>query len=503
MNFYNGYLTFIVIEFLFFFNKMQKAALFSSFFWGPGFWVLLNAQSVQFVMTGTDCRVKTIGSSCHLTLCNADWNNNVGANGFVPGTGTVVFSGSTFNNAITGTSTGDSTQFANLWVNKTGRELQLERNISVSQICSLVNGNMNLQNARLNLTTEGSILGEDYASGKKIYCPDNSLGHIRAQRLLAAGNAYSDIAGLGISLNLTPGGAPGNTVILRGHDRQTSTATGFTGVGRYYDIYPTVSSGYTYTMVFTYQDAELAGMPEENMALYRSASHGTNTADWELTGFGASVHNPSANTITLAGLSTFSRWTTSNVSVAPLPIELDNFYAECVDNGVTLYWTTVSEVNNESFSVEHSGDLQNWEWVGLKPGSGNSNQLLHYTLHDERQVQGLRYYRLTQADYNGNHETFPPIAVECAYPDLGNGFSVFPNPTSGVFTLLFPDFPSTGLAELRIIDMKGGSLMRKELLLTSDNKEYALDVTGLLPGVYMAQVQLPAGKLMPIKLIIN
>jgi hypothetical protein len=458
------------------------------------------AQNAQLILAGNDCRMKASGTDGKMVLCHTDWINNVGVNAFSPGSGTVVFSGSSSDNAVSGS---DSTAFGHVWVNKSARDLKLDRNVSVSQVCSLISGSINLQNARLNLSASGSVSGEDNAAGKKIYCPDNSTGHIRAERILSAGSTNTDIAGLGLSLHITAGSAPGNTVILRGHDRQTSTATGFTGIGRYYDIYPSVTSGYTYTFVFRYQDAELAGMPEQNMVFYRSPSHGANQSDWQLTGFGSSVHDAAANTVTLSGLTAFSRWTVSNVSVAPLPIELLSFDAFCGEDQVLLRWTTASEISNASFLVERSGDMQTWEWVGSIPGSGNSNAPLHYTLADDRPLNGTAYYRLTQTDYNGDHETFSPVAVHCESQVTENALSIYPNPVSGDFFIKFADFPSPGSVSVLLSTMQGAMIMRQELTLSAGIKKYPVQVNGLSPGVYALQVVNPKGLTKSLKLIIQ
>ena len=458
------------------------------------------SQTTAFILNGVGRCIASPSGSTYMVLQNSDWKNNAGITGFMPGNSTVIFSGSAVNNAITGTAVSDSTSFTNLRIDKSTKELQLGRTVSVNGLCSLANGNLNLLDARMNLSSTGSVSGE--GASKRIYCPDNSTGHVRAARSLGAGT-NDDIAGLGLSLNVTSGVAPGNTVMLRGHDRQTSTSTGFTGIGRYYDIYPTVTSGYTYTFVFKYQDAELASIPEQNMTFYRSASHAANPSDWQELGIGSAVHSTADNTVTLSGLTSFSRWTVSNFSVAPLPVELGNFNAECTDNEVILRWITLSEINNDSFRVERSKNLQTWESVGAMSGSGNNNAPLHYALVDERPFNGLSYYRLTQTDYDGQSETFAPVAVNCSFNLSEYSFSVYPNPSTGLFALEIPNFPNMEDARLLIHDMQGKPLLVQILPSSSGSQPYYFDLTGFSAGMYTLQIKSNgfAGK--PVKLILQ
>jgi len=96
----------------------------------------------------------------------------------------------------------------------------------------------------------------------------------------------------------------------------------------------------------------------------------------------------------------------------PLPIELISFKAKTMKDKVELYWSTVSEINNNYFSIEKSIDGYNYQEIGQVSGAGNSSQTLNYSFFDDNPFHGVAYYRLSQTDYNGDNETFPPIAIE-------------------------------------------------------------------------------------------
>lgn len=469
----------------------------------------LSAQNGNLVLTGSSLRFVTTGG-VSVVLNNTDLSNNASTGSFVPGTGTVVFSGG--NTATVGGTAG--TSFYNLTGNKPGTELQLGNDISTSNTFTLTAGNVNLQNATLDLGTTGSVTGETYPAGNRLYCADGQAGRIKATRVLAAGN-NADIAGLGLDITVT-GTAPGSTVIYRGHDKQTGTAFpgAGTSIGRYYDVTPGTGSGFTYTLLFRYHDLEVGAMTESDFVFYRSPSHGANTADWEEWGkdngtespgypsVGIAIHNSSANTVSLTGINTFSRWTVSNSVVNPLPVELVSFTATCADKGVNLRWATASEINNDHFTVHRSANLQSWQTLGTLPGAGNNNGLLFYTLTDERPFAGTTYYRLTQTDYDGTEESFAPVSVYCQ-GGAENRMTVFPNPASEYFTVSVAVAESQADTRLEICDLNGKPLIISRTALSEGSNDFLFDRAGLSAGTYYVRVIGGSLTLSPLKLILQ
>jgi len=472
----------------------------------------LQAQNARLVLSGASVRLNSNGAATQIVLQNADWENNASAASFIPGTGTVLFSGGT-TARLGGT---QSSAFYNLNSSKNGAELQLDRDISVSNLVTLYAGDINLQNARMDLLTTGSLSGEVYPAGRRVYCADNQNGHIRAVRTLGAG-AHNDIAGLALNLTVS-GAAPGSTTILRGHDRQSSTA--FTGagtsIGRYYDITPANGSGYTYIFDFRYHDQELYGMAENNFLFYRSPSYGAVTSDWEAWGGGPAgplspgyptvgtvIQNTTANTASLSGIGSFSRWTLSNAFSEPLPIVLGSFTASCDQGQVQLEWTTVSEVNNAYFTIERSADSQNWEILGEVPGAGNSNNLLQYSLADPRPFTGISYYRLMQTDHNGDHEVFAPLSIPCD-PATEGGLLLFPNPAGQVFTARFTVHGAGQDGHISLFDMTGRKVSERSVSFEEGLNEYTQAELGILmPGVYTVRISTGSKTLYTAPLVIR
>ena len=130
---------------------------------------------------------------------------------------------------------------------------------------------------------------------------------------------------------------------------------------------------------------------------------------------------PATNTgyATAAGFTQFSPYVLVLKS-DPLPVELLNFSANCLDDKIKLLWATASETNNDYFSIDRSKDLSSWEFVTRINGAGNSNSLINYTTYDNfPYVQTLlgempTYYRMNQVDFNGNSKYYGPVIATCA-----------------------------------------------------------------------------------------
>jgi len=85
-----------------------------------------------------------------------------------------------------------------------------------------------------------------------------------------------------------------------------------------------------------------------------------------------------------------------------LPLEFNYFEGIGKRDFNLLYWSTLSEINNDYFSLERSVDGYNWTKISDINGSGNSTETLFYEFEDENFVRNsINYYRLNQTDYNG------------------------------------------------------------------------------------------------------
>lgn len=168
----------------------------------------------------------------------------------------------------------------------------------------------------------------------------------------------------------------------------------------------------------------------------------------------------SGGLITVGGISTAmiplngNRYITigSVSSSTPLPIEMVAFNAVCSGQRVDVTWTTASERNNDFFSVEAALDGVHFQPVGRVPGAGNSALMLHYTWSGQQPAGGTTYYRLKQTDTDGAFTYTDMVPVDCARQ---SDMMIFPNPTSGSFTLHLPEFVVAGHLEVKMYSPNG------------------------------------------------
>lgn len=115
---------------------------------------------------------------------------------------------------------------------------------------------------------------------------------------------------------------------------------------------------------------------------------------------------------------------------ALLPIELLEFTATCIANGVQLNWITATELNNDYFLIEKSNDGYDWEQIAKIKGLVNSYSVTKYIHNDYTTLNNLTYYRMSQVDLNGIKTVFKAIDVYCSDKDVTDQMILYPNPSS-------------------------------------------------------------------------
>jgi len=116
--------------------------------------------------------------------------------------------------------------------------------------------------------------------------------------------------------------------------------------------------------------------------------------------------------------------------INPLPITLLNFNAKSAGNSVNIEWTTVTETNNDFFTLESSSDGRSFSPIAYIDGAGTSSTLNEYDYTDKNLPNGIMYYRLKQTDFDGTVSYSNVISVYILGTH-GNSteFVIFPNPS--------------------------------------------------------------------------
>jgi Secretion system C-terminal sorting domain len=187
-------------------------------------------------------------------------------------------------------------------------------------------------------------------------------------------------------------------------------------VDRFWIIDPYTFAGYTVypvsTIKFSYIDLTPNLSPSEvapnNQAIdgtllaqrFNSAAHKWD--DWQgQLGNNAVAHPVGTCSVTAVPAADFFRSWTLSGSADPLPIELTQMGAACINNTAQITWTCATQTNNKSFTVERSPDQVNWEPIATIAGAGNSSTAMSYEVMDNSPLAGSSYYRLSQTDFDG------------------------------------------------------------------------------------------------------
>ncbi len=173
-------------------------------------------------------------------------------------------------------------------------------------------------------------------------------------------------------------------------------------LSRYWSINPSGITNPTYNIVYTYFSGTDEVGTAANMWPFKHNSNGWIgcIGSGSVSMMGNGNFNPGTKTFTWNNLYSFSDFT-GNGNGSPLPISLLNFEATPILEAVKLDWTTLTETNNDYFTIERTKEGLNFEAIAKVFGAGNSNGLLSYSLYDEKPYEGLSYYRLTQTDFDG------------------------------------------------------------------------------------------------------
>jgi len=164
-----------------------------------------------------------------------------------------------------------------------------------------------------------------------------------------------------------------------------------------------------------------------------------------------------------------------------LPIELESFDVEIFgENLVMVSWITLTETENDYFTIERSLDGRNWIILSNIQGAGNSSNRLSYAFEDRNPYAGTSYYRLKQTDFNGAYSYFDIETVTIKVP---NSLVVYPNPATSQITILSKYLNDQ---EVKFYNSLGHEV-NVVINETSDTKK-SFQTEELLPGIYFVRV---------------
>ncbi|MBK9637551.1 MAG: T9SS type A sorting domain-containing protein [Bacteroidetes bacterium] len=186
---------------------------------------------------------------------------------------------------------------------------------------------------------------------------------------------------------------------------------------------------------------------------------------------------------------------------SPLPVVLKSFAVEENNEKALLIWETASEINNDYFILERSWDGNNFEFLGQVKGSGTTTMPNKYSFTDDSPLLGISYYRLTQIDFNGEKEIFPPRSFSFSLEGTEMKLLQFgPNPFIDEISLLI-QFPNNTQLRAELFTIDGKKVWETEQEATAGRESYTLNPDIRSSGVYHLRLSNSEGKSLLLKLV--
>ncbi|HZG00607.1 MAG TPA: T9SS type A sorting domain-containing protein, partial [Chitinophagales bacterium] len=157
------------------------------------------------------------------------------------------------------------------------------------------------------------------------------------------------------------------------------------------------------------------------------------------------------------------------------------------------------------FSLERSVNGVDFEILNEQEGAGNSTTLLNYAYVDAHPVAGTNYYRLKQVDFDGTFAYGPVRQVTLTGNVVNNdfnasGIAVYPNPSTGLFSMHATSHVGHGVVRMKVLDAKGQTMVERAV---DTGERTQLDMRDFPSGIYMAAFTDANGKTVVKQLVVE
>ncbi len=173
-------------------------------------------------------------------------------------------------------------------------------------------------------------------------------------------------------------------------------------------------------------------------------------------------------------------YTRNDINGGPLPVSLNNFTVQKMDNIAKISWSTEQESNSSHFVVERSSDGRTWNSIATVAAAGISTTRKDYSIYDNAPLKGMNYYRLQQVDRDNKMNY---SVVKTALFNSRNIAEVAPNPAKEVINLYLSKTGNKA-ASIQLLNASGKLVYST----TSSQSHVPINTTQLSKGLYFVKV---------------
>ncbi len=169
---------------------------------------------------------------------------------------------------------------------------------------------------------------------------------------------------------------------------------------------------------------------------------------------------------------------------ASLAVELADFKVAALSTTNLISWTTLTESNNEGFSLYRAEDGVNFEKIAWIEGAINSTTTITYEYHDSAPLFGKNYYSISMEDTGGS-TTFSDVVV-VSREEMEDRFNVLAvqNPVANDMLQVTFANNTTGTFEYVIYNASGKTVATGTDTVLEGINNFMIDVSQLNPSVY-------------------
>lgn len=173
-----------------------------------------------------------------------------------------------------------------------------------------------------------------------------------------------------------------------------------------------------------------------------------------------------------------------NIAAPPLPVKFMSFSVEPGSNGMLVKWSTGTETNNKSFTVERSLNGSDFLAIGSVTGAGNSTTKKDYAFFDDKAPYGFCYYRIKQTDFDNKFEYSDIVAA--LYKENRYNFeikSLYPSTSNEMINIIYTA-PANKNMSICIYNTKGKKVKEYTENAYEGRNDRNFDISGLDMGIY-------------------